>query len=364
MRGIWNHRLGLSIFGESHGEGVGVVLSGLPAGIALDEAAIATEMVRRAPGKNRLSTPRQEADRVRILSGFYQGHTSGAPLCGFIENQNTRSADYEKLQRLMRPGHADYPASVKYRGFADPRGGGHFSGRLTAPLVFAGAIARQILASRGIEVAAHIGRVADVQDLRFDPVSVDEAQLRGLREKSFPVLDAAVEAVMGETILAAKTEGDSVGGSIECAAVGLPVGLGEPFFGSVESVLSSLLFSIPAVKAVSFGAGEAFAGMRGSQANDPYRMKAGTIVTESNHNGGVLGGLTTGMPLVLSVIVKPTPSIAKPQRTVDIQSRADTALEIKGRHDPCIVPRAVPVVEAAVMLGLLSLVLEEKYDGA
>lgn len=359
MRGIWNHRLGLSIFGESHGAGVGIVLSGLPTGIAIDEAAIATDMARRAPGRDDLSTPRKETDQVRILSGLYQGHTTGAPLCGFIENQNTRSADYAELQRLMRPGHADYPAFVKYHGFADPRGGGHFSGRLTAPLVFAGAIARQALKRNGIEVAAHIASIGDAQDMRFDPIFIGESNLSALREQYFPVLDLSAEAPMWEAILAAKAEGDSVGGSIECAAVGLPAGWGEPFFGSVESVLSALLFSIPAVKAVSFGAGEAFAGMRGSQANDPYRMMDGNIVTESNHNGGILGGITTGMPLVLSVTVKPTPSIAKAQQTIDIQSREDAELRIQGRHDPCIIPRAVPVVEAAVLLGLLTLSLEE-----
>lgn len=364
MRGIWNHRLGLSIFGESHGPGVGITISGLPAGLRLDEKAITADMARRAPGQDHLSTSRTEADRVRILSGVYQGTTTGAPLCGFIENQDARPADYDDLRRLMRPGHADYPAHVKYDGFADPRGGGHFSGRLTAPLVFAGAIARQVLSMRGIEVAAHISGISGIQDACLDPVSVDAAQLRALRRQSFPVLDPAVEAPMRAAILAAQSEGDSLGGSIECAAVGLPVGLGEPFFGSVESVLSALLFSIPAVKAVSFGAGDAFAEMRGSQSNDPYHIEEGQVTTESNHNGGILGGLTTGMPLVLAVTLKPTPSIAQPQRTIDIQSGQTKELHIEGRHDPCIVPRAVPAVEAAVLLGLLTLMLEEGTHGA
>lgn len=363
MRSTWGNNLQLTIFGESHGPAIGVVVDGLPIGLSVDEEAVARDMARRAPGQDPTATARREADRVRIVSGLYRGHTTGAPLCGLIENTNVRSGDYEAMQRLMRPGHADYAGYVKYRGMNDPRGGGHFSGRLTAPLVFVGALCRQALAARGIEVGAHIASIAGVEDAPMDPVGVDAQTLRALREARFALLDPAREAAMRARVEEARLAGDSVGGSIEVAAVGVPAGLGAPFFDSLESTLAHLLFSIPAVKGVAFGDGFGLCAMRGSGANDAMRMQDGRVTCETNHNGGVTGGITNGMPVVCRVAVKPTPSIARPQRTVDVSCMADAQMEIRGRHDPCIVPRAVPVVESAMLLALTDLLLEEETRG-
>lgn len=360
MRSTWGNNLQLTIFGESHGEAIGMVVDGLPIGMAVDEALLAQEMARRAPGNDPTATARREADRVRIVSGLYEGHTTGAPLCGIIENTNTRSGDYGQMQRLMRPGHADYAGFVKYKGMNDPCGGGHFSGRLTAPLVFAGALCRQALEPRGIEVGAHIAAIGGVEDACLDPVGLAAQTLRGLRESRFPLLLQGREAQMRALVEQAKAAGDSVGGQIECAAVGVPAGLGAPFFDSLESVLSHLLFSIPAVKGVSFGDGFALGPMRGSEANDAMRMTAGRVVCETNHNGGVTGGITNGMPVICRVAVKPTPSIAAAQRTVDVIHRENADLAVRGRHDPCIVPRAVPVVESAMLIALMDLMLEEE----
>ena len=360
MRSTWGNNLQLTIFGESHGPAIGVVVDGLPIGLSVDEEAVARDMARRAPGQDPTATARREADRVRIVSGLYRGHTTGAPLCGLIENTNVRSGDYEAMQRLMRPGHADYAGYVKYRGMNDPRGGGHFSGRLTAPLVFAGALCRQALAARGIEVGAHIASIAEVEDAPMDPVGVDAQTLRALRDARFALLDPAREAAMRARVEEARLAGDSVGGSIEVAAVGVPAGLGAPFFDSLESTLAHLLFSIPAVKGVAFGDGFGLCAMRGSGANDAMRVQDGRVTCETNHNGGVTGGITNGMPVVCRVAVKPTPSIARPQRTVDVSCMADAQIEIRGRHDPCIVPRAVPVVESAMLLALMDLLLEEE----
>ena len=363
MRSTWGNNLQLTIFGESHGPAIGVVVDGLPIGLSVDEEAVARDMARRAPGQDPTATARREADRVRIVSGLYRGHTTGAPLCGLIENTNVRSGDYEAMQRLMRPGHADYAGYVKYRGMNDPRGGGHFSGRLTAPLVFAGALCRQALAARGIEVGAHIASIAGVEDAPMDPVGVDAQTLRALREARFALLDPAREAAMRARVEEARLAGDSVGGSIEAAAVDVPAGLGAPFFDSLESTLAHLLFSIPAVKGVAFGDGFGLCAMRGSGANDAMRVQDGRVTCETNHNGGVTGGITNGMPVVCRVAVKPTPSIAQPQRTVDVSCMADAQIEIRGRHDPCIVPRAVPVVESAMLLALMDLLLEEETRG-
>ena len=363
MRSTWGNNLQLTIFGESHGPAIGVVVDGLPIGLSVDEEAVARDMARRAPGQDPTATARREADRVRIVSGLYRGHTTGAPLCGLIENTNVRSGDYEAMQRLMRPGHADYAGYVKYRGMNDPRGGGHFSGRLTAPLVFAGALCRQALAARGIEVGAHIASIAGVEDAPMDPVGVDAQTLRALRDARFALLDPAREAAMRARVEEARLAGDSVGGSIEVAAVGVPAGLGAPFFDSLESTLAHLLFSIPAVKGVAFGDGFGLCAMRGSGANDAMRVQDGRVTCETNHNGGVTGGITNGMPVVCRVAVKPTPSIAQPQRTVDVSCMADAQMEIRGRHDPCIVPRAVPVAESAMLLALTDLLLEEETRG-
>ena len=358
MRGQWGEKLQLSIFGESHGPAVGIVMDGLPAGIAIDTEVIAAEMARRAPGRDPTATPRRESDAVRIVSGLHRGTTTGAPLCGLIENQNTRSQDYEAILSTMRPGHADYTGWVKYRGYNDPRGGGHFSGRLTAPLVFAGAVARQMLALMGITIGAHIQSIHTVRDALLDDARVSAGVLEALHAQRFPLLNPAMESAMRDVVEAARTAGDSVGGVVACAAVGVPAGWGEPFFGSVESVLSGLLFSIPAVKGVSFGAGFGLTTMLGSEANDPFYYEQAEVRTRTNHHGGVLGGITSGMPVVVRAGIKPTPSIAQAQQTVDVRKQQEVPLSVGGRHDPCIVPRAVPVVEATVALGLLSLYLE------
>lgn len=358
MRGQFGQHFKLSIFGESHGPAIGVVIDGIPAGTPIDEEAIARDMARRAPGNDPTATSRKEADRVKIVSGLFEGRATGTPLCGMIENTNTRSGDYAQLRTRMRPGHADYAGFVKYGGYNDPRGGGHFSARLTAPLVFAGSIARQLLRHKGVEVAAHIAAIGDISDTPFDPVHVDAAALRALQERRFTLLSPDMEAPMREAVAAARMAGDSIGGIVECAAVGVPAGVGSPFFGSVESVASQLLFSIPAVKAVEFGDGMALPRMRGSQSNDAMAMQDGRVVTLTNHNGGVTGGITNGMPVILRAALKPTPSIAREQRTVNLETGEDTTLSITGRHDPCVVPRAVVVVESALCIALCELMMD------
>ena len=318
------------IFGESHGPAIGVVLEGVPAGLALDLDFIRAELARRAPGQNAMTTARKEADEPEILSGVFEGKTTGTPLCAIIFNTDTRSKDYAKLKDLPRPGHADYAGFVRYHGCNDYRGGGHFSGRLTAPLVFAGAVAKLALRQRGVAVAAHISNVAGIAD----PTPEE----------------------MEAAILAAKADRDSVGGRIRCAVTGLPAGLGAPDFGcNVEGIFSQYLFAVPAVKAVGFGLGTGFADLRGSQANDPFYMDGDTVRTRTNHTGGVNGGITNGMPVEFEVTIRPTPSIARSQDTVDLSAGTDAKLEITGRHDPCIVPRAVPVIESAAALATCEL---------
>ena len=342
-----------SIFGESHGPAVGVVLEGVPPGLELDLDAVRFDLSRRAPGKSPLSTARNEADQPQILSGVFEGRTTGAPLCAVIENTDTRSGDYAKTRDLARPGHADYPAHVRYQGFNDYRGGGHFSGRLTAPLVFAGGVAKQILAQRGVCVGAHISTVYGVND---EPLE-DWESLRACAAKDFPVLDDEKGAEMRDAILEAKNDQDSVGGAIECGVFGLPAGLGEPDFGrNAEGIFAQHLFAVPAVKGVSFGAGAAFALMRGSEANDPLYVDGdGSVKAEQNCAGGINGGITNGMPLVFEVTLRPTPSIARRQFTVDLAKGENAVLELTGRHDPCVVHRAVPAIEAAAALAACEL---------
>ncbi len=342
-----------TIFGESHGPAIGVVLEGVPAGLELDLDAIAGELARRAPGNSPLSTARKEADQPEILSGVFEGKTTGAPLCAMIRNTDTRSADYAKTRDLARPGHADYAAHMRYGGCSDYRGGGHFSGRLTAPLVFAGAVAKQLLARRGVFVGAHISSIYGVSDDALE----DWDSLRAAAAKPFPVLNDRRGEEMQAAILEAKAEQDSVGGSIECAVFGLPAGLGAPDFGqNAEGIFSQYLFAVPAVKAVSFGAGVAFSLMRGSEANDPlYMDDDGSVKAEQNCAGGINGGITNGMPLTFEVTMRPTPSIARPQYTVDMAKKENAVLELTGRHDPCVVPRAVPVIEAAAALAACEL---------
>lgn len=341
------------IFGESHGPAIGVTLTGVPAGLELDMDAIAREMARRAPGRSALSTARREDDQPEILSGVFEGKTTGAPLCAVIANTDTRSQDYTRTKDLARPGHADYPARVRYQGYNDYRGGGHFSGRLTAPLVFAGAVAKQILARRGVFVGAHISSVYGISDQLLE----DWDSLRAVADKDFPVLDDQAGEQMRQAILEAKDEQDSVGGAIECAVFGLPAGLGGPDFGeNAEGIFSQYLFAVPAVKAVGFGAGAAFALMRGSEANDPlYMDDDGAVRAEQNCAGGINGGITNGMPLVFEVTMRPTPSIARTQFTVDMVKGENAVLELHGRHDPCVVHRAVPVIEAAASLAACEL---------
>lgn len=345
-----------TIFGESHGPAIGVVLEDLPSGVPMDMDFIAAELRRRATGNSPLSTPRKEADQVEVLSGVFEGKTTGTPLCMMIRNGDQHSKDYVAIRYLARPGHADLTGFVRYGGYNDYRGGGHFSGRLTAPLVAAGAVAKLILRENGVQAAAHIAAVGSVWDTPIDPVHPDMAVLTACGQKPFPVLSDTKGEQMQTLILEAKSQLDSIGGVIECAVTGLPMGLGAPDFDrNAETEFARQLFAIPAIKGLEFGDGFGLAALRGSQANDPWTMEGGVPVTTSNHNGGILGGITTGMPLLFRVAVKPTPSIAQPQHTIDMSAQRDAEITVQGRHDPCIVHRAVPVVEAAAALASLRL---------
>ena len=360
MSSEFGNLLQISVFGQSHGRAIGVVVEGLPAGEAVDLEELDHFLDRRRTGKNRLSTARKETDKPVFLSGLENGVTCGAPLCAVIENGDQHSSDYDQLRDKPRPGHADYTAFVKWGGQADMRGGGHFSGRLTAPLCVAGGIAKQILSRRGVYVGAHLQSVGTENDTPF-PLHPTKAMFEEIAAKPFPVLDDQAGERMQALILEARQNLDSVGGVIECAAIGLPAGLGDPMFGGVENRLSAALFGIPAVKGVEFGDGFAAARSCGSANNDPFRMEGGRVAAESNHAGGILGGITNGMPLVLRTAMKPTPSIARPQRTVSLSAGENTELVIHGRHDPCIAHRAVPVVEAVTAAVLLDLLLEGNH---
>ena len=343
----------VSVFGQSHGRAIGVVVDGLPAGEAVDLTELQAFLDRRKPGKSPLSTARKESDAPTFLSGLENGKTCGAPLCAVIENGDQHSGDYAGLTDTPRPGHADYTANLKW-------GGGHFSGRLTAPLCIAGGIAKQILSRRGVFVGAHLKEVAGIPDEAF-PLYPTADLFAQVAAKPFPVLDDGAGEAMRSAILAAREALDSVGGVVECAAVGLPTGLGDPMFDGIENRLAAALFGIPAVKGLEFGDGFAAARARGSENNDPFVLRDGAVATESNHAGGILGGITTGSPLVLRAAFKPTPSIARPQRTVRLSAMEETELEIRGRHDPCIAHRAVPVVEAVTAAVLLDLLLEGNH---
>jgi chorismate synthase len=346
-----------SIFGESHGPAIGVVLEDVPSGIPFDEGFIASELARRATGKNALSTARKEKDQVEVLSGVFQGKTTGTPLCMMIRNGDQHSSDYESIKTLARPSHGDLTGYVRYQGCNDYRGGGHFSGRLTAPLVAAGALAKLILKEQGIQVAAHIAAIGGIRDEETDLARPDMAALLACGEKPFPTLSDQAGEEMQALILQCRKELDSVGGEIQCFVTGLPTGLGAPDFDrNAETCFARQLFAIPAVKGLAFGSGFALCNMRGSQANDPFTMEDGKIVAVTNQNGGILGGITTGMPIVFSVAMKPTPSIGQPQSTVDFVARENREITISGRHDPCIVHRAVPVVEAAAALAAVNLI--------
>ena len=359
-------RIRMTVFGQSHAPAVGVVLEGIPAGERIDPDELQAFLARRAPGQSALTTARKEADIPEFLSGIVDGVTCGSAITAVIRNSDTRSADYANLKVIPRPGHADYPAFVKYDGNNDIRGGGQFSARLTAPLCIAGGILLQMLSRRGISIGAHIAEIAGIPDDPFDPLgygkgglpaaSANAAFFDDLARKPFSVLNDEAGAAMQEAILAAKKDGDSVGGIVECMITGLDAGLGDPLYGSFEGLLSQAVFGIPAVKGIEFGAGFGAARLRGSQNNDPYCLdSAGEIRTATNNHGGILGGLTSGMPVLFRAAFKPTPSIAKPQRSVDLLKSEETELVINGRHDPCVVPRAVPCVIAAAAVAAAQL---------
>ena len=347
MSGMWGSKIKLSIFGESHGNAIGITIDGLPAGFSIDMDKIMMEMSRRAPGKSSLSTPRKESDIPEILSGYFEGKTTGTPLCAIIRNSNTKSKDYSKLKDVMRPGHADYTGAVRYKGFNDYRGGGHFSGRITAPLVFAGAICKQILEVKGIIVSAHINSIGKIKDCSFLESDISDELLNSFKENELPLINTKLEDEMRQEILSTRSSGDSIGG--------VSPGIGDPFFDSVESTLAHLMFSVPAVKGIEFGKGFDISKMRGSEANDEYYLENGNIKTKTNNNGGILGGITNGMPIIFNVAIKPTASIFKEQNTVNIVTMEETTLCIEGRHDPCIVQRALPVIEAVAAIGITEL---------
>ena len=352
MKNTFGTNLTLTLFGESHGEAVGCVLDGLPPGLTVDPAGIAAQLTRRRPA-DACATARVEPDEFRVLSGVYRGKTTGTPLCILIPNTQSQHQDYVNLEKRARPGHADYTGFVKSHGFADPRGGGHFSGRLTAPLVAAGGILLPALREKGIRIGTHLARLGGVCDRAFadDPA----AELTALERAAFPVLVPARGEQMRRAVLDAKARGDSVGGVLETAVCGLPAGLGAPWFDTLEGLLAHALFSVPAVKGVEFGDGFALADRNGSTANDSFRIENGRVVTETNHNGGINGGLSNGMPLVFRCAVKPTPSISLPQKSVDYVNLEETTLRIEGRHDPAIAPRAAAVVDSLTALVLADL---------
>ena len=357
MKNVYGNALTLTLYGESHGDGIGAVLDGLSPGIPVDPAYVEQELTRRRP-RGRTATARAERDRFVIESGVYNGYTTGTPLCIRIPNEEQHSGDYAAMQGKARPGHSDYPAYCKYHDFADYRGGGHFSGRITAALAAAGAIVYGALRSRGIRIGTHLSVCAGVTDASFAGGGALNEKIDNLRAAAFPVLDGTSEARMCDAIAAAKADGDSVGGVTETAVTGLPAGLGEPWFDTVEGMLAHGLFSIPAVKGVEFGDGFALAGMRGSMSNDPYRIRSdGAVVTDGNRNGGIGGGITNGMPLVFRCAIKPTPSIALPQDSVDFRKHENITLTVNGRHDPCIAPRACPVIDAVTALTVADLLL-------
>lgn len=349
MSSTYGENLKLSIFGQSHGAAIGMVLDGIPAGQKVDFDALQAFLSRRVPGNSDWSTPRKETDKPEFLSGIVDGFTCGAPIAAVIQNSNTRSGDYANLKDQPRPGHADFTAQIKYGGYQDVAGGGHFSGRLTAPLCIAGGLCKQWLQEIGISIGAHILSVGEVKDTAFDSVAPQLDQVDG----RFPIIDRVAGDAMIAAIADVRRVGDSIGGRIECAVTGLPAGIGQPMFGGVESKLSQILFGVPAIKGITFGD----TMTHGSENNDAYELENGCVRTKTNHCGGILGGITNGMPLIFTVSVKPTPSIALPQQTVNLQTKENVTLSVAGRHDPCIVPRAVPVVEAAAAIAIYDMIL-------
>ncbi len=361
MASVFGNALSLSIFGQSHSAAIGCSLDGIPAGLAVDEEKLQEFLDRRAPGKDETATKRREADHAHILAGIVDGHTCGAPIAAVIENTNTRSKDYSNLRRCPRPGHADFPARVKYGNMHDVAGGGHFSGRLTAPLCIAGGIALQILESAGIRVMAHISQIGTTGDLPMDDTEYRADDHAAILKNTLPCIDEEAAERMRDEILQARDEQDSLGGIVECGVYGMPVGVGDPMFDGLENRIAQAVFGVPAVKGVEFGAGFAVAAMRGSENNDAYRMDGARVRTKSNNAGGILGGISNGAPIVFRAAIKPTPSISLAQESVDLDELHDDELVIHGRHDPCIVPRAVPAIEAAAALAVLDAMLKDGY---
>lgn len=357
----FGNNIKITFFGESHSSSIGVVIDGITPGIEINNDLISELLSRRRP-KDNYSTSRVEQDLYEIISGVYNGITTGAPITCIIPNTNTRSADYEYIKHTPRPSHADYPATIKYRGFNDPRGGGIFSGRLTALYMIPGAIAKQILNQRNIYVASHIQQIYNIKDDSFMNTPISKELLQSIEKMEFPLINSMKEIEMKSCITNAKANLDSVGGIVETCIYNLPIGLGEPLFQSVESYLSSLLFSIPSVKAVEFGSGFDIVNMYGSEANDSYNVIDNRVQTTSNHNGGVLGGISNGMPIIIRVAIKPTPSIGQSQETVDLRTNQTASLEITGRHDPAIVHRVVHVINAALYYGTLDLLITKNAN--
>lgn len=353
MSSSFNGNLKFTIFGQSHSPAIGVTVEGLPAGFEPDMSELARFMQRRAPGRSEFSTPRSEADSPEFISGLFDGKLCGTPLTAIIRNTNTRSGDYSELKYKPRPGHADFTAGERYNDAQDYTGGGHFSGRLTAPLCIVGGLCLQLLKAEGISVVTRIAELGGVSD---------KGEICSTADKPFPVVDDECGEKMKAAILSAKAEGDSIGGVIECAVLGCPAGIGDPMFGGMENRISTLVFGIPAVKGIEFGAGFGAARMLGSENNDPFAVENGRIITKTNNCGGILGGITTGMPIVFRAAVKPTPSIAIEQDTVDLRTMENTKLTVHGRHDPCIVPRAVPCIEAAAAIAVYDALLEKRKD--
>jgi len=360
VNSTWGKNIIYSLFGESHGKLIGITIHHLPAGIQLNFEAIQLELDRRRPGKDAFASLRNELDQFEIVSGYFDKKTTGAPLTAIIQNTSHRSSDYDKAKAHMRPSHADYAAYVKYRGNNDYRGGGHFSGRLTAPIVFAGAIAKQLLKKKNIEINAHIIQIGKIKSKRVH--ELNNKVILNFTGQTFPVADSQIKKQMQHEIEMAKQDHDSIGGAIEVISNNIPAGIGEPFFNSIESTIAHLFYSIPGVKAVSFGLGIEFANKRGSKVNDELQFINDKVITLSNNNGGITGGISNGMPITCQLYFKPTPSIMKSQRTIDIKENKNIVDVTKGRHDPCIVPRALPVAEAMMAIGLLDMYMDYEWS--
>lgn len=351
-------KIRVTIFGQSHAEAIGAVIDGLPSGVKIDTERINAFMQRRRPGQNKYQTARSETDIPEIISGLCDGKTCGAPVCAVIKNGDTKSGDYDNLKNVPRPGHADFAAYVKYGGSNDIRGGGQFSGRMTAPLCFAGAVCMQILEEKGIKIGAHIAEIHGVCDELFDAADISAEQLENVAKKEFPVISDASGEKMKAEIEAARKDGDSVGGVVECAVAGVKPGVGGALFEGIEGEMAKAIFGIPAVKGIEFGAGFSATKMLGSENNDEFYFDGGTVKTRTNNHGGILGGISSGMPIIFRAAFKPTPSIAKKQNSVNLKTGVSEELVIKGRHDPCVVQRAVPCVEAAAAIVILNLLGE------